>query len=171
MLLDEIKAGNLTALIARAADFYGPGARTGVANILVFENLAKGAKASVLVNASMKHSYSFAPDVGKSLALLAGSQESWNQTWHVPTASPPPTGEEFVEMAAREFGVQPRYRLLSKGMTRLAGVFDVTVREVVEMLYQNDSDYVFDSTKFVKAFDFKPTPYTQGIKLTAAAYR
>jgi len=30
MLLNELKAGNLTALIARSADFYGPRARTGI---------------------------------------------------------------------------------------------------------------------------------------------
>src|SRR5229473_2888298 len=30
MLLDEMKTGNLTALIARSADFYGPRARTGI---------------------------------------------------------------------------------------------------------------------------------------------
>jgi len=35
-LLQEIKAGNLTALIARCPDFYGPGARAGIPNVLVF---------------------------------------------------------------------------------------------------------------------------------------
>src|SRR5712664_1036587 len=53
MLLNEMKAGNLTALIARSADFYGPGARTGIPNVLVFDKLAKGAKASWLVNDSV----------------------------------------------------------------------------------------------------------------------
>src|SRR6266851_4459947 len=36
-LLNEIQAGNLTALIARAADFYGPRVRTAIPNILVFD--------------------------------------------------------------------------------------------------------------------------------------
>src|SRR5438445_9554747 len=36
-LLDEIKTGNLTALIARSADFYGPHVTTGVPHILVFD--------------------------------------------------------------------------------------------------------------------------------------
>src|SRR5580698_2413466 len=49
-LLDEIRAGKLNAMIARSADFYGPHARTSVANILVFEKFAKGATASWLVN-------------------------------------------------------------------------------------------------------------------------
>ena len=41
-LLNEVKMGNLTAMIARSADFYGPNAKTSVANLLVFERLAKG---------------------------------------------------------------------------------------------------------------------------------
>jgi nucleoside-diphosphate-sugar epimerase len=56
-------------------------------------------------------------------------------------------------------------------MTRLAGIFDATIREVPEMLYQNESEYLFDSTKFLKAFAFEPASYPQGIKLTVAAYR
>jgi nucleoside-diphosphate-sugar epimerase len=37
------------------------------------------------------------------------------------------------------------------------------MREMVEMMYQYDRDYVFDSSKFEKRFDFKPTPYEDGI--------
>ena len=36
-----------------------------------------------------------------------------------------------------------------------------------EMLYQYDSDYLFDSSKFEKKFNFKPTSYADGIKDTA----
>jgi len=39
------------------------------------------------------------------------------------------------------------------------------------MLYQSESDYLFDSSKFEKAFGYKPTAYEDGIKSTAAAYR
>jgi nucleoside-diphosphate-sugar epimerase len=38
------------------------------------------------------------------------------------------------------------------------------MKEIVEMMYQNDRDYVFDSSKFEKRFDFKPTSYADGIK-------
>src|SRR5882672_8494350 len=70
MLLDEIKAGNITALIARSADFYGPSARNSVLNILVFDKLSKGEKALWIVNDSFKHSYTFTPDAAKSLVVL-----------------------------------------------------------------------------------------------------
>ena len=168
-LLDELKAGNLTALIARSADFYGPDARNSVPNILVFDKFAKGTKASWLVNDSAKHSLTFTPDAAKSLAILAGKEEAWNQTWHVPTASYPPAGKEFIRMVADEFGITAKYRVLTKPMIRFAGLFDPTVRESYEMLYQSEYDYIFDSTKFGKAFNFEPTSYAQGVRITSAA--
>jgi len=39
------------------------------------------------------------------------------------------------------------------------------------MLYQSDSEYVFDSAKFASAFGFEPTSYAEGIGRTALAYK
>jgi nucleoside-diphosphate-sugar epimerase len=169
-LLKEIKAGSLTALIARSADFYGPSARTGIPNVLVFDKLTKGAKASWLANDTVKHSLTFTPDAARSLVLLAESESAWNQTWHVPTASDPLTGKQFIERVAIEFGTQPKYRVLTRPILRVAGFFDTTVRELYEMLYQYEFDYVFDSTKFRKAFHHEPTPYAESVRRTAQAY-
>lgn len=171
VLIGEMKAGNLKAMIARSADFYGPGAKTSVANILVFEKLSKGATAAWLVDDSVPHSYTYTPDAAKSLALLARSEIAWNQTWHVPTASDPPTGREFVKMAAKELGTEAKHRVLGRPLLRLAGLFDSNVRESYEMLYQSDSDYLFDSSKFSKAFGVEPTAYAEGIRRTAMAYK
>ncbi len=126
MLLNEMKTGNLTALIARSADFFGPRARTGIPNVLVFDKLAKGAKASWLINDSVKHSFTFTPDAVRSLVLLADSESAWNQTWHVPTSPDPPTGKQFIELVAKEFGTQPMCRVLNRPMLWLAGWFPLS---------------------------------------------
>ena len=117
-LMNEVTAGNLNAMIARSADFYGPKTQNGVPNVLVFE---QGSKASWLVNARAPHSLTFTPDAARGLALLADRDSAWNQAWHLPTAPAPPTGKEFIEMAAKEFGVAPKYRVLSRPMLRVAG--------------------------------------------------
>ena len=171
MLLNEMKAGNLTALIARSADFYGPRTRTGIPNVLVFDKFAKGAKASWLVNDSLQHSFTYTSDAARSLALLADSESAWNQTWHVPTAPDPPTGKQFIELVAKEFGTQPKYRVLTRPMLWIAGWFDTTIRELYEMLYQYEGDYIFDSTKFTKAFRFQPMFYAEGVRRTTQDYR
>jgi hypothetical protein len=44
-------------------------------------------------------------------------------------------------------------------------------RGVNEMLYQNDSDYIFDSSKIEKASGIIPTPYEEGVKTTVESYR
>src|SRR5690349_10244983 len=57
--LSEWKAGALTAMIARAADFYGPETLNGLPNVLVFEPFAKHQKASWLASDSVPHSYTY----------------------------------------------------------------------------------------------------------------
>ncbi len=170
-LMEQVKAGNLTAMIARSADFYGPRTNNSVPNALVFEPFAKGATASWLVNSMVPHSLTFTRDAARGVAMLAERETAWNKVWHLPTAPAPPTGKEFVEMAAAGFGVAPKYRVLSKPLLRVAGLFDPRVRESYEMLYQSDAPYLFDSTKFDAEFGFAGTPYSEGIRITAASYR
>jgi len=170
-LINECKAGILTAMIARAADFYGPGTSNGLPNVLVFEPLTKNQKASWLANDSVPHSYTYTPDAARSLVTLSESESAWNQTWHVATTPNPPTGKEFIAMVAKELDVAPRYRVLSRRMVRFIGWFNPLVGEVYEMLYQNYAPYVFDSSKFARAFSFSGTPYAQGIRATAASFQ
>lgn len=170
-LIQEWKSGALTALIARSADFYGPLTRNSVPNTLVMEPLLKGQKASWLVNDSAPHSFTYTPDAARSLVMLAETETAWNQTWHLATAPNPPTGREFINMTAREFGVSPRHRVLTRPMIRIAGLFDSNIRESYEMLYQSDSAYLFDSSKFAKAYGFSGTPYQDGITATATSFK
>ena len=51
-------------------------------------------------------------------------------------------------------------------MIALGGIFNTTIRESYEMLYQNEFDYEFDSSKFGKYFNFEPTSYSLGIAET-----
>jgi nucleoside-diphosphate-sugar epimerase len=170
-LMNEWKSGALTAMIARCADFYGPDTRNSVPSVLVFEPLSKNQTASWLVNDTVRHSYTYTPDAAKSLLVLAERESAWNQTWHVPTTPNPLTGKEFIMAAAKEMGVAPRYRVLNKLMLRVAGWFNSDIGESYEMLYQSDSPYIFDSSKFANAFGFSGTPYVEGIRATAASFK
>jgi nucleoside-diphosphate-sugar epimerase len=170
-LINQWKACALTAMIARSADFYGPHAKNGIPNALVFEPLSKGQKAMCLASDSQPHSYTYTPDAAQALVALAESTTAWNQTWHLPTTANPPNGREFITSAAKEMGVKPKFRLLSRPMVSIAGWFKPMVGEVYEMLYQNDAPYLFDSTKYARAFGFAGTPYVDGIRATAASYQ
>jgi len=124
-----------------------------------------------LVSDSLPHSYTYTVDAAQALVTLAGSESAWNQTWHVPTAPNPPAAQEFVALAAKEMGVAAKYRVLNKAMVWIGGRFNPLVGDVYEMLYQNDSPYLFDSSKYARAFGFTGTPYAEGIRATAASYQ
>ncbi len=164
MLFDEVEKGNLEALIARSADFYGPGIRNNsLLTETVFKNLAGGRKANWLGSADFKHSFTYTPDAGKATALLGNTPDAYHQVWHLPTAENPFTGKTWIETIAEAMGADPEFHVIPRFLVRALGVFIPIMREMVEMMYQYDRDYVFDSGKFDRRFDFRATPYSAGI--------
>jgi len=165
MILENVKDGKLTALIARSADFYGPHIRnSSVLTETVFKPLSSGKKANWMISVDHKHSFTYTPDAGRAAALLGNTADAFNQVWHLPTAANPLTGRELIEAIAGELGVKPRYRVTPKFLCELWVLFVPILGELVETLYQYDRDYVFDSSKFVKRFALKPISYADGIR-------
>lgn len=166
-LENEIKAGNINAIIARSADFYGPySTNNSYPFMFVFEKLMSGGKVQWMLNDTAKHSFTYTLDCGKALYILAKAEAAWNQVWHLPTAGPALTGKEFIELSCKIFDKKCEYDLVKKWSVRLAAMFNRTISEAYEMLYQNENDYVFDSSKFNDFFEFIPTSYELGIKET-----
>lgn len=166
-LLQETKTGNLQAMIARSADFYGPvGFKTSVPNLLVIQNLVKGKKSQWLGSADQPHSITYVPDAAKALYLLANKPEAFGETWHLPTASELITGRRFVQQAAALMQKPDGVTVIPNWMLSLAALFNVTMKELKEMNYQNEYPYLFSSEKFNKAFRFTPASYEEGIKET-----
>ena len=127
-------------------------------------DFAEGKKANWLGPVNFRHSFTYTPDAGKAAALLGNTSDAYNQVWHLPTAPDPLTGKEWIESIAKELNVQPGFLTVSKFMARMIGLFVPIMRETVEMMYQYDRDYVFDSSKIEKRFGVIPTPYREGIK-------
>ncbi len=170
MILEEINRGDLKALIARSADFYGPSIQqTSILTETVFKPLHEGKTANWLANDQCKHSFTFTPDAGKATALLGNTDSAYGQVWHLPTAPNPLTGKEWVEAIASKMDVEPKYRVVAPIVVKVMGWFMPIMKESVEMLYQYDRDYVFDSGKFENTFDIRPTPYKEGIEQIVAS--
>jgi len=164
MLMDEVANENLTALIARSADFYGPNNNSSILIETVYKNLQKEKSANWFCSPNFKHSFTYTPDAGQATALLGNTPDAYGQVWHLPTNANIMTGREWVRTFAKEMEVQPRLKVVSKFMTRILGLFIPILRESHEMLYQYDRDYFFDSSKFEKRFDWTPTTYEMGVK-------
>lgn len=164
MIWEAAANRGLSAVVARCADFYGPSLKNSILGELVIKPLMSGKTASWLVDDQLRHSFTYTVDAACATALLGNRIESFGQTWHLPTAKHPPTGEQWIDIVATELGIKPRRRIVSKFLTRALGVFIPVMRESYEMLYQYDKDYVFNSDKFEGRFGFRPTAYEDGIK-------
>jgi nucleoside-diphosphate-sugar epimerase len=163
LLMDEARQGKLQAMIVRGADFYGPNSPLSFLTAMVFDNLKKGKAAQIMVDAEKRHSFTYTPEAGQAMAMLGNTPSAFNQIWHAPTAPNPLNTRQIVEIAADILGVPPKFTVLSRPMLRMVGWFVPVVRESIEMLYQNDQDYLFDSSKFNQAFGFEPVAYAAGI--------
>jgi len=163
MLLDEMRSGNVHAMIVRAADFYGPGAVQSFPHATVFERLKAGKTPQWIGNPKAVHTFTFTPDAGSAVALLGSSPAAYGQTWHVPTSKEPMTGADFVRLACEQAGRPNRLQAVPRWVLKLMGLVVPVLRENEEMMYQFEYDYRFDSSKVEAAFGQQPTPYAQGI--------
>lgn len=160
---EAIAKNNLKALIARSADFYGPNSKNGILNILVLDNVKKGKTSNWQSDAHKVHSFTYTPDAAKATAILGNTDDAYNQVWHLPTSPERLTGQQFVDLANRIKSQKSSYRILSPFLLYMGGLFDRTIKELIEMQYQNNQDYFFNSQKFCEAFQFTPTRYEEGI--------
>lgn len=163
MLLDEIKAKNITGMIVRAADFYGPGAQLSLVHSTVTTRLKKGKVPQWIGDPKAIHTFTYTPDAGKSVALLANTPSAFNQTWHASTSKDKMTGEQMVKIACELTGQPYKLQPFHKFGVSMVGLFVPVLHEFVEMMYQFEHDYIFDSTKFEKAFNMQATDYRTGI--------
>jgi nucleoside-diphosphate-sugar epimerase len=166
MLLDEVKAGRLLALIARSADFYGPDNERSFVTELIYKNLKKGKRANWFVDADKKHTFTYTPDAAKATALLGNTPDAYNQVWHLPTDKNSLTGRELVGLFAKEMNVPAKVTIMPKWFIRLLGLFIPVLSEMPEMMYQYDRNYFFNSSKFDRRFNFTITKYQEGVRRT-----
>jgi nucleoside-diphosphate-sugar epimerase len=164
MVMSEVEKGKLTALIARAADFYGPENKNSALTIMVADNLMKGKKAQVLGSLDKIHTYTYTPDAAKATALLGNTSDAYNQEWHVPTTKEKLTTQQWIDLIAKELNTETKIQSVPTFMLHLLGIFVPIMREFPEMLYQYEQDYIFDSSKFEKRFGIISTSPEEGIK-------
>jgi nucleoside-diphosphate-sugar epimerase len=164
MITDEFGKGELTALIARSADFYGPENTRSVLLLTVFENFKKGKPANWFARADKIHNYTYTPDARAATALLGNTPDAYDQVWHLPSTREKLTGKEWINRIAKAMNVKPRYRVMPVWLMGMVGIFVPIMKELKEMVYQYNRDYFFNSSKFEQRFDFVPIEISEGIK-------
>lgn len=165
--LEADRAGRVRVTEARASDFFGPGVVETSHFGRNVDRLLAGRKVRVLGDPDAPHSWTYVPDVGRTLAVLGTDPRAWGRAWHVPTGpalSQRQLATRFCEVAgvrvAPVSGFPP-------GSLALAGLFSAQMRELKETLYQFDRPFLLDSSAATDTFGITPTPLDEA--LTAVA--
>ena len=153
-------------MIVRGADFYGPEVLLSLTHSTVTQRLKANQGPQWIGDPKKIHTFTYTPDAGKSVAMLGNTASAFNQTWHALTSKERITGEQYVRMACEIKGRSYKIQALPKFGVRLVSLFVPVMREFVEMMYQYENDYIFDSTKFEKSFNLQATTYQDGIAST-----
>lgn len=164
-------AGRVDAVSGRASDYYGPGG--GAASPLgdgVLSAVVAGKKASVFGDPDLLHTYSFIPDIGEGLALLGTSSGVTGRAWHLPNDPQPWSTGDMVRELFRLSGTTPRVASIPLLGIRVAGIFNRTVRELVEMSYEFEEDFIVES-RDIAAIGGAATPVADALRQTLDAYR
>lgn len=169
-LLELHRRGNLQVVLGRGADFFGPGVTESSAGERLFQPLVMGKPASVLGEPARKHTFTFIDDFGKALVTLGQTEDAYGEAWHVPNADALSVSK-FVELAGRLAGIEARIKPMGKGMLRIGGLFIPAAREIIEMFYQFEKDFVVSSQKFTKRFGQAATPLEESLAATVDWYR
>jgi nucleoside-diphosphate-sugar epimerase len=170
-LLDEHESGRLRVVIGRSSDYFGPRGLNCAVGKRFFETLLAGKKTQWYGSLDQPHTLSYLPDLARAYVILGTRPEAEGCIWHTPAAAPV-TGREFISAAAEAAGVEPQPAILSERSVTFYGLFVPTLREYPELLYQWDTPFVSDASRFQEAFGpFEVTPFDEAIPETIAWFR
>ncbi len=169
--MEACAQGRARVAALRAPDFYGPGVGLSFLGDTSIGAMAKGKAASFIGSPDIPHDYAYVPDIGRAVAtLLAAPDDAYGQAWHVPCA-PTRTTRQILQLAADAIGIKLRLSIVPEFVLGPLGLFVPFMKEAKEMRFTFDRPYHVDSSKFAKTFWSDPTPFEEGVRKTALAFR
>ena len=121
-------------------------------------------------NPDALHSYTYVKDFGEALVRLALDGRSLGRAWHVPNA-PAVSNKKFLQMAAAIAGVRPQSKTLGLAMMKIGGLFIPAARELPEVLYEFEEDFVVDHSDYSSIFGDHATVLDQSLSETIDWWR
>lgn len=169
-LLRRHAEGRLEVVIGRASDYFGPRGTGTVAGEAMVPAAIRGATVRVTGRPDVPHSWSYLPDVGRALALLADAPAG--RVHHLPVG-PPCSQQELADAFARAAGHErARVSALPGPLHRVLALGHPMLRELLGTRYQFTAPFVVDDGRFRREVGpFVPTPLDEAAAATVAWFR
>lgn len=159
----------MRTIVAHFPDFYGPWAESSYANAFMREALA-GKTASWVGPLGARREFIYVPDVPAPLLALASDYGAYGRCWNF--GGTETIARDFADAVFAAAGQTPKYRSIPKLALQAFGLFQPFMREVAEMYYLFDSDFVLDDSALrARIGDVRKTPLRQALEETATWMR
>jgi nucleoside-diphosphate-sugar epimerase len=156
--------GAFETMVVRLPDFYGPHADIGLAQF-VFDAALAGKTVNWPGVANTPHEFVYVPDAGLTLVEMA-ARDCYGEAWNY--GGPGSINSlDFITRVYRAVGSAPKYRVTGKTLLRMIGWFNADIRELIEMLYLQETPVILDDSKLAaKLGGLQKTSYDEGIRRT-----
>jgi nucleoside-diphosphate-sugar epimerase len=163
-------AGEIRAVEVRASDYFGAGVgNTSQMGSMFFEPIVAGKTARVVGSATQPHTFSYLPDIVRTLVVAADS-EHVGRPWHVPSPEPL-TRMQLAERINALTGQHGRVSQFPRWEMTALGAFVPFLRAVNASAYQFDKPFVMDATETERMLGLAPTPWEVALPATVQWYR
>jgi nucleoside-diphosphate-sugar epimerase len=163
------RSGEVQVVAARSSDFFGPGVKNSAVGERFFGPLGAGKPVQVVGDPERLHTYTYVPDFGEAMVRLSETPDAWGKAWHVPNA-PTTSTREFAERAANIASTKARLRRVNRWQLRLVGVVVPAVREIVELLYEFEDDWVVDHARYAALVGDHATSRDEALRTTIESH-
>ncbi|MGB5953064.1 MAG: NAD-dependent epimerase/dehydratase family protein [Ornithinimicrobium sp.] len=145
-LLRRHSDGRIELVIGRASDYFGARGLNSAMGETVVPRALQGQSVRVVGRSDVQHSWSYLPDVGRSVAALA--QAPAGQIFHLPVTATC-TQRELASAFARAAGHESAQVIaLPLSMHRMVARFHPMLRELLGTRYQFAEPFVVDDSRF-----------------------
>ncbi|MCG5444648.1 NAD-dependent epimerase/dehydratase family protein [Micromonospora sp. NIE79] len=163
------RAGRARVTEVRGSDYFGVGG-TSLA-MMVLPRVLAGQRVFLPVDWDAPHTWTYIPDVARTLVAAATDPRAWGRAWHVPSA-PAASMRELATRVAALAGVPvPRLIRMPYPVLWLGGLASPLTRELRETAYQFDRPFLMESVAATAALGIEPTPLESALTETVEALR
>lgn len=165
-------AGTLRYTEARASDYFGPGTSTSTSYVTatILPRARRGKHVFMITgDVDAPHTWTYVPDVGRTLATLGTTDRAAGRIWHVPSNPAKSAREVAADVAALAGAKRPGVSTVPWPVIRAAGVAVPFLRELGETRHQFMKPYVLESQTTQRELGLRPTPWTDALQASLDA--
>ncbi|MBM7542286.1 SDR family oxidoreductase [Amphibacillus cookii] len=153
------------ALIVRLPDYYGPTSQNSYLQPTL-EGMAANKISIFIGNLKTPREYVYLPDAARMIINIAMEDDSYGENWNIP-GTELISGKEIIQIARQVTGSRKLIIPLTKNAIRFIGLFDVFMREIVEIMYLTKEGFILSGEKYENRIGPIPkTPFKKGLEET-----